>query len=264
MRFIGDGERCDSGKRAMADLLKTPSDPWAFLKKATSARIALGRTGDGLPTVHVLLFALAHARARDAVHRPFDVEGLAKELAAHAPIIVQSRADDRTLYLQRPDLGRKLADAAVLQRGHYDAVVVLADGLSASAIQSQGAELFRRLHRGAGWHFAPPIIARGARVALGDEIAERLGAELVIMLIGERPGLSAADSLGAYITFAPKPGQTRDANRNCISNIRPGGLTLEEAARRILAIASLARNLRLTGTELKEDAALASLAGPKP
>lgn len=257
----------------MAELPRTPSDmpsdmpsdPWAFLKKATSARIALGRVGDGLPTARVLEFALAHAQARDAVHTLLDVDVLAKELADYAPIIVESCAPDRALYLQRPDLGRVLADTARahLPRGNFEGVIVLADGLSASAVQSQGAVLFKLLHSIQGWRFAPPVIASLARVALGDEIAEELGAELVVMLIGERPGLSAADLLGAYITFAPKPGETRDADRNCISNIRPGGLALAEAARRILAIASLARKLRLTGTELKEDAALASLAAPK-
>lgn len=256
----------------MADLPKTPadkpsdaspSDSWAFLKKATSARIALGRTGDGLPTARVLEFALAHAQARDAVHTSLDVETLAKDLAAYAPIVVESRAPNRTLYLQRPDLGRRLADNVRLPKGKYDAVIVLADGLSARAVQSQGAALFKLLDHAEGWHFAPPVIASQARVALGDDVASRLGANLVIMLIGERPGLSAADSLGAYITYAPRPGQTHDADRNCVSNIRPGGLTLEEAARRILAIASLARILRRSGTDLKEDAALAAVAAPK-
>ncbi len=245
-------------------LFDPPSDPWAFLRKATSARIALGRTGDGLPTVRVLEFALAHARARDAVHAALDTEALSAELADLAPVVVESRAENRTLYLQRPDLGRRLTETAraALTQGSYDGVIVLADGLSAAAVQSQGGELCRRLQQMCDWRFAPPVIARQARVALGDEIAAALDAELVIVLIGERPGLSAADSLGAYITFAPKPGETRDAERNCVSNIRPGGLPLAEAARRISAIATLARSLRRTGTELKEDAALA-LAAPQ-
>lgn len=264
---MAGGENGPQGKPSMADLPKTPSDrpsdPWSFLRKSTSARIALGRVGDGLPTVRVLEFALAHAQARDAVHTPLDVDALAKDLAADAPIIVASQAPDRTTYLQRPDLGRMLADGTHLPKGKYDAVIVLADGLSARAVQSQGAALFKLLHQAQGWRFAPPVIARQARVALGDDIATRLGAELVILLIGERPGLSAADSLGAYITFAPKPGATRDADRNCVSNIRPGGLTLGEAVRRILAISSLARTLRRSGTDLKEDAALAALASPK-
>ena len=234
-------------------------DPWAFLRQATSARIALGRTGDALPTARVLEFALAHARARDAVHATLDVPALSKELADLSPCLVDSCAENRPIYLQRPDLGRKLAEAsrAALRHGAYDAVIVLADGLSAAAVQQQGGELCRRLQQASDWHFAPPVIARQARVALGDEIAATLGADLVIVLIGERPGLSAADSLGAYVTFAPKPGKTRDAERNCLSNIRPDGLGLPEAARRISAIMRLARSLGRTGTELKEDAALA-------
>ncbi len=239
------------------------SDPWAFLRRATSARIALGRTGDALPTARVLEFALAHARARDAVHTTLDAEALSAALAGLSPLDVESRAESRMIYLQRPDLGRRLAAAcrAALRhnnyRGTYDAVVILADGLSAAAVQSQGAELCRRLQHASDWRFAPPVIARQARVGLGDEIAEALGVDLVIVLIGERPGLSAFDSLGAYISFAPKPGETRDAERNCVSNIRPGGLALPEAARRISAIMALARTLQRTGTELKEDAALA-------
>ncbi len=234
-------------------------DPWAFLRRATSARIALGRTGDGLPTARVLEFALAHARARDAVHAALDVDALCGELADLSPVVVESRAQDRMIYLQRPDLGRRLAESsrAALRPGAYDAVIVLADGLSAAAVQSQGADLCRRLQHSFDWRFAPPVIARQARVALGDEIAQVLGADLAVVLIGERPGLSAWDSLGAYIAFAPKPGETQDAERNCVSNIRPGGLAIAEAARRISAIMALAKTLRRTGTELKEDEALA-------
>lgn len=237
----------------------SPSDLWAFLRRATSARIALGRTGDALPTARVLEFALAHARARDAVHTALDAELLSAALADLSPLMVESRCENRAIYLQRPDLGRRLAEEsrAALRHGSYDCVIVLADGLSAAAVQSQGAELCRGLLHASDWRFAPPVIARQARVALGDEIAEALGAELVIVLIGERPGLSAFNSLGAYISFAPKPGETRDAERNCVSNIRPGGLALPEAVRRISAITALARTLQRTGTELKEDAALA-------
>jgi ethanolamine ammonia-lyase small subunit len=239
------------------------SDPWAFLRRATAARIALGRTGDALPTARVLEFTLAHARARDAVHAQLDTEALCAELADFSPLVVDSRAPDRMTYLQRPDLGRRLAEEARarLRHGSYDAVIVLADGLSATAVQRQGAALCRQLEQAQGWRFAPPVIARQARVALGDEIAESLGAELVIVLIGERPGLSAWDSLGAYISFAPRPGQTHDAERNCVSNIRPGGLAITEAARRIRAIMALAKTLRCTGTQLKEDEALV-LAAP--
>ena len=242
----------------MAELPEAPSDPWHFLKKATPARIALGRTGEGLPTRRVLEFALAHAQARDAVHRPLDVAALATELADLSPILVESQATDRMNYLQRPDLGRKLSATSRtrLRPEPFDAVIVLADGLSATAVQTQGAELTRRIRDRLAWRFAPPVIATEARVALGDEIAEALGARLAIVLIGERPGLSAADSLGAYITFAPRPGAMRDSDRNCISNIRPAGLPIDEAARRISAVAWLAQKLGRSGTEIKEDRAL--------
>jgi len=235
------------------------SDPWAHLRHATSARIALGRTGDSLPTHRVLEFALAHARARDAVHAELDIDRLIAELGIPVPLLVQSQAGTRAQYLQRPDLGRRLAPAsrALLTSGSYDACVVLADGLSAQAVQQQGVALAKRVAASKVWMFAPPVIARQARVALGDEIAEALGVKLVVMLIGERPGLSSSDSLGAYLTYAPKPDHTKDAERNCVSNIRPDGLSLDEAAKRILAMIGLAKKLRCTGTLLKEDDALA-------
>ncbi|ACB93725.1 ethanolamine ammonia-lyase subunit EutC [Beijerinckia indica] len=241
------------------------ADPWVFLREKTPARIALGRCGDGLPTARLLEFQRDHARARDAVHAALDSEKLCSELDPLKPIIVQSQARDRALYLQRPDLGRRLDEASreKLREGFYDISLVLADGLSALAVQSQAARLGALIEKRLPLRFAPPVIALQARVALGDEIASALGARLVIVLIGERPGLSAADSLGAYITFAPVPGKTTDAQRNCISNIRPGGLSLEEAARRIGAIASYALHLQGTGTMLKEDAALNALAPPE-
>ncbi len=235
------------------------SDPWAHLRRATTARIALGRTGDSLPTHRVLEFALAHARARDAVHATLDMERLISELGAPPPIVVRSQAESRSQYLQRPDLGRRLTSEsrALLHPGSYDGALVLADGLSAEAVQAQGAALAKLVRASSLWRFAPPVIAEHARVALGDEIAQALGATLVVVLIGERPGLSASDSLGAYLTYAPKVGVSKDANRNCISNIRPGGLSIEDAARRILAMIGLAQKLRGTGTLLKEDEALA-------
>jgi ethanolamine ammonia-lyase small subunit len=144
-----------------------------------------------------------------------------------------------------------------LKPGPYDACLVLADGLSARAVQQQGAPLAKLVSASPMLTFAPPIIAQQARVALGDEIAEALGVKLVVMLIGERPGLSSSDSLGIYLTYAPKPGLTKDAERNCISNIRPDGLPIEEAAKRILAMIGLAKKLQCTGTLLKEDDALA-------
>jgi ethanolamine ammonia-lyase small subunit len=145
----------------------------------------------------------------------------------------------------------------LLKPGPYDAALVLADGLSAQAIQQQGAALAKLVFASKVWTFVAPVIALQARVALGDEIAKALGATLVVMLIGERPGLSSSDSLGVYLTYAPKPGVTKDADRNCISNIRPDGLPVEEAAKRILAMIGLAKKLQCTGTLLKEDEALA-------
>jgi len=233
-------------------------DPWNHLRRATPARIALGRVGDGLPTERVLEFALAHALARDAVHAALKAEALKAELADLDPHLVRSRAETRATYLQRPDLGRLLEAGTCLPRGDAAAALVLADGLSAEAVARQGARLCRLLFAAPDIRWAPPVVALQARVALGDEIAAQLGVPLVVVLIGERPGLSAADSLGAYLTFAPKPGITRDAERNCISNIRQGGLDLPEAARRILALMRMARRIGATGTTLKEDAALAA------
>jgi ethanolamine ammonia-lyase small subunit len=243
-----------------------PSDPWAYLRRATTARIALGRTGDSLPVHRLLEFALAHARARDAVHARLDVQHLIAELSEPAPIMVHSQAQTRAEYLQRPDLGRRLAPTsrALLRPGNYDAVLVLADGLSAQAVETQGAALTKLVCASPVWRFAPPVIAQEARVALGDEIAEALGVQLAVVLIGERPGLSSSNSLGAYLTYAPKVGLSKDSNRNCISNIRPDGLSVEEAAKRILAMIALARKLKGTGTLLKEDEALALDIAPKP
>lgn len=237
------------------------TDFWEYLRQKTPARIALGRAGDGLPTKRVLEFEFAHARARDAVKSELDAKAVMAELAAWNPILMQSAAADRTVFLQRPDLGRRLAPdcTQLLKPGQYDAALVIADGLSAHAVEKQAPELCKILLRSQDFVFAPPAVALQARVALGDEIAARLGAPLVAVLIGERPGLSAFDSMGAYITFDPKPGVTKDAERNCVSNIRAEGLSLAEAARRILAIMALARRLRQTGTMLKEDDALGLL-----
>lgn len=240
-------------------------DAWADLRRFTPARIALGRTGDGLPTARLLEFQGAHALARDAVHSPFDADGLAESLTDHPSLVVRSQAPDRTTYLQRPDLGRRLLadDLARLNgarchgqgvQASYDAVIVLGDGLSARALHDHGAALVAELlPRLAGWDLAPLIIARQARVALGDDVAGALNAAMVLMLIGERPGLTAADSIGAYLTFAPKPGITRDAERNCVSNIRPDGYPLPVAADLITFLMSEARRLKLTGIGLKQD-----------
>jgi ethanolamine ammonia-lyase small subunit len=242
-----------------------PGDFWEYLRRATPARIALGRAGDGLPTRRVLEFELAHARARDAVKANLDPAALIAGLADWRPILVRSEAKDHATFLQRPDLGRRLAQdsARALSPGTHDATIVIADGLSAGAVQVQAGQLCKMLLAAQNFSFAAPVVALQARVALGDEIAARQGAALAVVLIGERPGLSSFESMGAYITFDPKPGVTKDAERNCVSNIRPHGLSLEEAARRILAIMALARAIRRTGTSLKEDDALGILPPPQ-
>jgi ethanolamine ammonia-lyase small subunit len=238
-----------------------PGDFWDYLRRVTPARIALGRAGDGLPTRRVLEFELAHARARDAVKAHLDPAALIAELADWCPVLVRSEAHDRVTFLQRPDLGRRLARdfARVLSPCRYDATIVIADGLSAGAVQVQGAQLCKMLLAAQNFVFAPPVVALQARVALGDEIAAMQGAALAVVLIGERPGLSSCDSVGAYITFDPKPGVTTDAERNCVSSIGSHGLSLDAASRRILAIMMLAQAIRRTGTCLKEDEALALL-----
>jgi ethanolamine ammonia-lyase small subunit len=233
-------------------------DPFGYLRKLTAARIGLGRAGVSLPTSRVLEFDLAHALARDAIHAPLDVERLCEDLADLSPVVVESRAVDRRVYLERPDEGRMLAPASRAGlTGRCDVALVLGDGLSARAAQEHGPALVRALLALApAWKWSQPVVARLARVALGDGIAAALGAQMVVMLIGERPGLSSPDSLGAYLTFAPQPGVTTDAQRNCVSNIRPEGLPVADAARKIVALAALARAMRQTGVILKEDDAL--------
>jgi ethanolamine ammonia-lyase small subunit len=246
-------------------MAKTPErDPWRHLAAATPARIALGRAGGSLPTEEVLRFALAHAQARDAVHAAFDAAALAAALRAAglAVVEVESRAVDRAAYLRRPDWGRELSgpsEAALdgLAPGG-DLVIVVGDGLSATAVAAHAVPLIAALRphlAAAGIACGAAVIARGARVALGDAIAARLGAKAVLMLIGERPGLSSPDSLGAYLTFAPKPGRT-DAERNCVSNIRPGGLPPAAAAFKLGWLAAEAFRRKLTGVALKDESDL--------
>ena len=229
-------------------------NPLAELRAFTPARIGIGRAGSGVPTQELLAFGLAHARARDAVHAVLNVEGLISQLKDAQ--VVKSRASGRDTYLRRPDLGRRLAEDTLLKKSTKAIAVVIADGLSAVAVQTHAVPVIRKLAEIAPdrWADAPAVIALQARVALGDEIGERLGAQLVCVLIGERPGLSSPDSLGCYLTFAPRVGRT-DAERNCVSNIRPQGLSYEAAARRIdwLAAAALARGL--TGVALKDESA---------
>ncbi|HET6576941.1 MAG TPA: ethanolamine ammonia-lyase subunit EutC [Gemmatimonadales bacterium] len=238
-------------------------DPWLALRALTPARIALGRAGVSLPTAAHLAFQLAHARARDAVQDALDAPRLLEVLSALAigAVEVRSAAPDRATYLQRPDLGRRLepasraALAAVAAPERADAVFVVADGLSARAAQGHApavlAALVPRL-REAGWRLAPAVVALQGRVALGDEIGALLQARLVLVLLGERPGLSAPDSLGAYLTWNPRPGRT-DAERNCVSNIRPEGLVPAQAADRLCHLMLEAARRRLSGVALKDD-----------
>jgi ethanolamine ammonia-lyase small subunit len=223
------------------------------LRSFTPARVGIGRTGHSLPTGELLRFQLDHARARDAVYQELDPAAIPVE-----HVLVRSAAPDRATYLRRPDLGRRLAEPsrALLVRGDYDAALVIADGLSAAAVHHHAAGLLAELvPRLAGWRLAPLTVALQGRVAIGDEIGESLGARLVVMLIGERPGLSSPDSLGIYLTWAPRRGRT-DAERNCISNIRTEGISYGAAARKLLFLMSEARIRELSGVRLKEDAGL--------
>jgi ethanolamine ammonia-lyase small subunit len=232
-------------------------DPFARLRAATPARIGLGQSGDGLPTGAVLEFQLAHARARDAVHAAANFGAIAMALAPLEVIEVASAAPDRVTYLQRPDLGRRLreTDEGRLPQGPFDVAFVIGDGLSARAVDAQAADVLRatlaRLH--ATLKLAPVVLARQARVALGDDIGAALGARVVAVLIGERPGLSVADSLGVYLTFGPKRGR-RDSERNCISNIHGnGGLSSEAAADKLVWLIGEALRLQLSGVGLTDD-----------
>jgi len=238
-------------------------DPWADLRAHTPARLALGRAGAALPTAEVLRFGLAHAQARDAVHIPLDAEALAAQLQALgcAMRTVHSAAPDRATYLLRPDLGRRLcdADAAALRdtpaqdAAPIDLLLVVADGLSSLAVARQAPPLVQAIRQQApeGWHIGPVVIAQQARVALGDEVGSLMDARMVAVLIGERPGLSSPDSLGIYLTWHPQVGR-RDAERNCISNVRPEGLEPAQAAARLWWLCQEARRLALTGVALKD------------
>jgi len=224
------------------------------LRALTQARVALGRSGQSLPTRALLDFQLDHARARDAVHTALESDGFADAIGM--PVVeIRSRAATRGDYLRRPDLGRLLdkRDLAKLPAVGDTLAIVVADGLSATAVHAHAASLVTALvARLADWRIAPIVLARQARVALGDEVGAALGVEMVVVLIGERPGLSASDSLGAYLTWQPRPGR-RDSERNCVSNIRPPhGLGYDAAADTIVALVGAARRLGLTGVGLKE------------
>jgi ethanolamine ammonia-lyase small subunit len=228
-------------------------NPWTQLRGLTAARIALGRAGHSLPTRELLAFQLAHAKARDAVWCALDVTSLDfKAPARSTPLFLRSAAPDRATFLRRPDLGRMLApeSAGEIARGEWDAVIVIADGLSATAVHRHAGVLVGALvERLEGWRVAPVCVVEQGRVAIGDDIGERIGAAMALVILGERPGLSSPDSLGAYLTWLPRVGRT-DAERNCVSNIRSDGLDPKIAAVRIAQLMNAARQRQLTGVGL--------------
>jgi ethanolamine ammonia-lyase small subunit len=241
-------------------------DPWLQLRTLTSARVALGRTGISIPTSAQLDFQLAHAQARDAVHLPFDQDGLSAQLEeyGHDSLLLHSAASDRHIYLQRPDLGRRLNDeSAELLKKHrignrkgYDLTIVVADGLSALAVHRNAIPMLKHIEeqvQAEGWSLSPIALVSQGRVAVADEVAELLGARMVVVLVGERPGLSSPDSLGLYFTYAPKIGLT-DVYRNCISNVRLEGLSYSMASHRLLYLMREACRRQLSGVNLKDEA----------
>lgn len=247
------------------DTKPVTEDSWVALRRHTAARIALGRSGASLPTREVLAFELAHAQARDAVLTALDVSTLRQALEAEGWTVgeVRSGAPDQAAYLARPDWGRRLhADSPAaldaLGTDGADLVLVVSDGLSSTAVQQHTVPLLRALRPllPQGLVLAPVIIAIHARVALADEVGERLGARIAVSLIGERPGLSSPDSLGAYLTHAPRVGRN-DAERNCISNIRPQGLGYGEAALQLAALIRAILQAQLSGVKLQFDPARA-------
>jgi ethanolamine ammonia-lyase small subunit len=247
-----------------ASVLGRP-DPWSVLTRFTPARIGLGRAGGSIPTKPLLDFQLAHARARDAVQRDLDADALIGALSGRGFEVLQlhGAACDRRTFIQRPDLGRILspeAKALLEGEGHagdpFDAVFVVADGLSALACERHAPALLERTApklADAKWRVAPICLVRQGRVAVGDEIGALLPAAMTVMLIGERPGLSSPDSLGVYLTWDPVPGRS-NAQRNCISNVRPEGLSYAAAAHKLFYLMMEARRRKLSGVHLKEEA----------
>lgn len=262
-----------AGTNADNSAVPTPgASAWHVLRQFTPARIALGHTGVSQLTAPQLAFQLAHARARDAVHEPLDTASLAQALQGvwptRSPVpLLHSAAANRHVYLQRPDLGRRLdapsrtvlaSHRGAAATAHVDLSIVIADGLSARAVAENAVPLLAALLgqlAAQHWALAPPMIVEQGRVAVGDEVGELLGAKMVVVLIGERPGLSAPDSMGIYLTWAPRVGLT-DESRNCISNVRPAGLRHEDAAARLHHLLVQARSRQLSGVGLKDETVL--------
>lgn len=245
-------------------------NPWALLKDYTDARIGLGRSGVSIPTSHSLAFQLAHAQAQDAVHLPLDVKNIVEQLLVNdinkeiPYVLLHSQAINRTTYLQRPDLGRRLDknSSEILKKikandnTFYDLSIVIVDGLSSLAIKENAINFIKKLMTALKedkqkWNLSPFSIVQQGRVAVGDEVGELLKAKISIVLIGERPGLSSPDSLGLYLTWNPKVGLS-DASRNCISNIRSEGLSYEEAVKKTMYLLKESRRLELSGVNLKD------------
>ena len=250
------------------------ADPWGALRRFTDARIALGRAGASLPTAPLLAFNLSHAQARDAVHTPLDTQALRRELDSRrlASIEVQSAARSREEYLRRPDLGRvldaqsaeRLAVYATSAESSRDLVFVVADGLSSRAAALHAIPLIdRTIAQLKGWHVGSIVVATQARVAIGDQIGELMKAAMVAVMIGERPGLSSPASLGVYLTYRPAVGRS-DAERNCISNVRPEGLCYDAAAFKLVHLLEGARSRKLTGVGLKDESVWNGTALPPP
>lgn len=272
MKITGKADNLEGQPPLNTTRQPAQADPWEALRALTPARIALGRAGTSLRTQAQLAFQFAHAQARDAVHLPLEVAALQAALGEmDVPILtLHSAASDRLVYLQRPDLGRRLDEASVARLardaeadgGGFDLAIVIADGLSSLAVQRHAAPMvdrIRALAREAGWTLAPLAIVEQGRVAVADEVAQRLGARMVVNLIGERPGLSSPDSLGLYFTYAPRAGLT-DAARNCISNVRPEGLSYATAAHKLAYLMHEACKRGLSGVQLKDEAQVPMLA----
>lgn len=241
----------------MTEQLPTPADLWQDLRSHTAARIGLGRVGASMPTAELLRFGLAHAQARDAVHSALDVAALAQALqaAGFQTMQVKSMAPDRQTYLLRPDLGRRIDPESQLlleQAPRVDIALVIADGLSAQAAARHALPVAMLLRDALGRWPAPIVIAQLGRVALGDDIGAALGARLAIVMLGERPGLSSPDSLGIYLTWGPRPGRM-DSERNCISNVRPEGLSYAAAAHKLHYLVGQALQRQLSGVALKDE-----------
>ena len=246
----------------MSEIEKKPAHAlWHSLQKLTQARIAIGRTGDAQPTDAVLAFEVAQAQARDAVHLALDAATLSQavESLGFSAVKLQSAAMDRAMYLRRPDAGRKLSESSrahlrtLLPRNSDGLTVVVADGLSAAAPMKHAVPLLAALMQHAGIVLNPVVfIAVEARVALGDEIGEAVGAQAILVLIGERPGLSTPASLGAYLTWNPRVGRT-DAERNCVSNVHTNGLSYAAAAQKLALLIQNARLLGATGVDLHDE-----------